>query len=118
MGASVQGVVSFRVTVELDDADASVRPGLTAAVNLVVEEIEDVLLVPNRAVRVRDGDRVVYVLRDGLPQFVPIRLGVSSETDSEVLDGDLQEGDLIILNPPAEMPEFGSPPPGSSFVRP
>jgi HlyD family secretion protein len=118
VGASVQGVVNFRVTVELDDADASVRPGLTAAVNLVVQEIEDVLLVPNRAVRVRDGDRVVYVLREGLPQAVPIRLGVSSETDSQVLEGDLQEGDLIVLNPPVEMPEFGSPPPGSSFVRP
>jgi HlyD family secretion protein len=67
---------------------------------------------------VRDGDRVVYILREGLPQSVPIRLGVSSETDSEVLEGDLQEGDLIVLNPPAEMIDFGSPPPGSSFVRP
>ena len=117
VGTSVQGVVNFRVTVKLDDADALVRPGLTAAVNLVVEQIEDALLVPNRAVRVRDGERVVYVLRDNLPQAVPIRLGVSSETDSQVLEGDLQEGDLIVLNPPTELVDFGPPRPGAFIQR-
>jgi HlyD family secretion protein len=117
VGEAVQGVVSFRVTVELDEAEASVRPGLTAAVNLVVEQIEDALLVPNRAVRVRDGERVVYVLRDNVPQPVPIQLGVSSETDSQVLDGDLAEGDLVVLNPPAELADFGPPRPGVFIQR-
>ena len=117
VGASVQGVVNFRVTVELGDVDALVRPGLTAAVNLVVEQIEDALLVPNRAVRVRDGERVVYIVREGLPQAVPIRLGVSSETDSQVLEGDVQEGDRIVLNPPAEMVDFGPPRPGAFIQR-
>jgi HlyD family secretion protein len=64
-GTIDQGVVSFTVTVELTDADAAVKPGMTAAVNLVVEELQDVLLVPNRAVRLVDGERVVYVLVDG-----------------------------------------------------
>ncbi len=50
-GASSQGVVSFTVTVELTDADESVKPGMTAAVNIVVQEIKDAILVPNRAVR-------------------------------------------------------------------
>lgn len=117
VGASVQGVVNFRVAVELDDADALVRPGLTAAVNLVVEQIEAALLVPNRAVRVRDGERVVYIVRENLPQAIPIRLGVSSETDSQVLEGDLQEGDLIVLNPPAELVDFGPPRPGAFIQR-
>jgi HlyD family secretion protein len=117
VGEAVQGVVSFRVTVELDEAEAAVRPGLTAAVNLVVEQIEDALLVPNRAVRVRDGERVVYVLRENLPQPVPIQLGVSSETDSQVLDGDLAEGDLVVLNPPAELADFGPPRPGVFIQR-
>ncbi|HET7010698.1 MAG TPA: efflux RND transporter periplasmic adaptor subunit [Anaerolineales bacterium] len=115
-GASVQGVVSFRVTVELDDADEQVRPGLTAAVNIVVEQIENTLLVPNRAVRVRDGERVVYVLRDDIPVPIPVRLGVSSETDSQVLEGELAEGDLIVLNPPTELADFGPPRPGM-FIR-
>jgi HlyD family secretion protein len=66
-GDTVQGVVSFTVTVELTDADELVKPGMTAAVNVVIEEQKDVVLIPNRAVRLVDSERVVYVLVDGMP---------------------------------------------------
>jgi HlyD family secretion protein len=113
VGVVEQGVVNFKITLELTDADEMVRPGMTAAVNLVVAEIEDVLLVPNRAVRLREGERVVYVLRNGQPAPVTVRLGASSELFSQVLDGDLEEGDQILLNPPTSFEEngfFGGPP--------
>ena len=110
------GVVNFRVTVELQDADEFVRPALTAAVNLVVTELEDVLLVPNRAVRVVDGQRVVYVLRDAALLPVEVVLGASSETYSELIDGELQAGDSIVLNPPANAFDFSEPPSGGGFL--
>jgi HlyD family secretion protein len=97
-----QGVVNFTVTVELTDADSAVKPGMTAAVSIVVEQIQDVLLVPNRAVRLVDGTRVVYVLENGLPAKKEIVLGSSSDTMSVVAGGDVKQGDAIILNPPAE----------------
>jgi HlyD family secretion protein len=100
-GNTTEGVVNFTVTVELTDADEMVKPGMTAAVTITINEIEDAILVPNRAVRVIDGERVVYVLRDGLPVPIEIRLGSSSDSHSVVVGGDLQEGDLVILNPPA-----------------
>jgi HlyD family secretion protein len=105
-GSVVQGAVNFTVTVELTDADESVKPGMTAAVNILVKEVKNVLVVPNRAVRVIDGQRVVYVLKNGIPEMVKIRLGATSDTVSEVINGDLKEGDLIVLNPPAM---FGGP---------
>jgi len=101
-GDTVQGVVSFTVTVELTDADELVKPGMTAAVTVVVEEIKDVVLIPNRAVRLVDGDRVVYKLVNGLPVQVKIEIGSSSDTASVLIGGDLKEGDLIILNPPSQ----------------
>jgi HlyD family secretion protein len=101
-GDTVQGVVNFTVTVEITDADELVKPGMTAAVNIIVNEIQNALLVPNRAVRLVDSERVVYVLRDGLPVKVKIKLGQSSDTMSVIADGDLKEGDLVILNPPSE----------------
>jgi HlyD family secretion protein len=105
-GETVQGVVSFTVTVELIDADELVKPGMTTAVNIVVEEVQDVILIPNRAVRLIDGQRVVYVLRDNQALPVTVTLGASSDTFSELASGDINEGDLIILNPPAQ---FGGP---------
>lgn len=100
-GDTVQGVVNFTVTVELTDADELVKPGMTAAVNVVVKEENNVLLIPNRAVRLVDSERVVYVLVDGQPEPVKVILGSSSGIDSVLIEGDLKEGDPIILNPPA-----------------
>ncbi len=109
VGTILQGTVSFRVTIEITNPDADVKPGMTAAVNMVVNELTDVLLVPNRAVRIRDGNRVVFILKDGALEPVQITLGASSEIVSEVISGDLQPGDEIVLNPPAEPLNFGPP---------
>ena len=102
-GTNVNGVVNFKVTIELTDADADVKPGMTAAVNITVEEIDNVILVPNRAVRLLDGQRYVYLMVNGVPQKTEVSLGSSSDTMSVLAGGDVSEGDLIILNPPAEI---------------
>ncbi|MBN2149478.1 MAG: efflux RND transporter periplasmic adaptor subunit [Anaerolineales bacterium] len=113
VGQITQGVVEFSVTVELMNADEDVKPGMTAAVNIVVEQLENVLLVPNRAVRVVDGQRVVYILQNNELELVKITLGASSDTESEVVDGTLRVGDMIVLNPPQVFDTNGPPP----FVR-
>jgi HlyD family secretion protein len=105
-GTATQGVVNFTVTVELTDADENVKPGMTAAVNIVVQEIKDAILVPNRAVRLVDGQRVVYLLVDGKPIKKELRLGPSSDTSSVVAVGDVKQGDIVILNPPTNA-QFG-----------
>ncbi len=110
VGTSNQGVVDFGVTVELTNADAAVKPGMTAAVNIVVEQLTDVLLVPNRAVRLLEGQRVVYVLKNGRPEPIRVTLGASSETMSQLLEGDLKPGDAIVLNPPLVFSQNGPPP--------
>jgi HlyD family secretion protein len=108
-GEIAGGSVSFTVTVELTDADAQVKPGMTAAVTVTVKELADVLLVQNRAVRLVEGQRVVYVLRNGIVEQIAITLGASSDSSSEVVAGDLKEGDLVILNPPANFMTSGGP---------
>jgi HlyD family secretion protein len=110
VGSTIEGVVDFQLTVELVDADEAVRPGMTAAVNIIIEQLDEVVLVPNRAVRLRDGNRVVYVLRSEVPEPVTVTLGASSEVYSQLLEGDLRLGDQIILNPPTEFEQGGPPP--------
>ncbi len=101
-GASQNGVVNFTVTVELTDPDAQVRPGMTAAVNLTVQQLNNVLLVPNRAVRLQNGKRVVYLLENGLPKAVEITIGATSDTYSQVIRGSVKAGDQVVLNPPLQ----------------
>jgi HlyD family secretion protein len=100
-GHKNQGAVDFTVTVALTDADQAVKPGMTAAVTITVKNVSDALVIPNRAVRVLNGQRIVYILKNGQAVAVDVRLGAVTDANSEVVGGDLKEGDLIILNPPS-----------------
>jgi HlyD family secretion protein len=82
---------------------------MTAAVNIIVDQITNALLVPNRAVRVVDGKQVVYILDNGQLKEVEVVLGASSESQSEVVSGNLQVGDEIVLNPPQDLMSMGGP---------
>jgi HlyD family secretion protein len=119
VGDVAAGVVTFSVCVELVDADEEIRPGMTSSVQIEIGRVEDVLLIPSQAIRSLEGERVVYLLGDGqspgeaatnsegrqpVPIYpVPITLGVSSPEFSEIISGDLQAGDVIVLDPPIEL---------------
>lgn len=85
VGIPVQGVVDFNVVLELSNPDQFIKPGMTSAVNVVIDQLEEVLLVPNRAVRALEGNLVVYLLENGELRSVPVVLGASSETMSQVV---------------------------------
>lgn len=99
-GVSNQGVVNFPVRVELTDRDASIRSGMTAMVRIQIAEVKGATLIPNSAVRMVDGQQVVFIEKgQPVPTQVPVKLGISSDTQSQVLEGDVKAGDVIILNP-------------------
>jgi len=99
-GVNTTGVVTYPVVIELVNPDALIKTGMTAVVKVQTQSAENVLLVPNGAVRTLNGERVVFVQKGGpLPEAVKLRLGISSETHSQVLEGELKAGDLVVLNP-------------------
>jgi HlyD family secretion protein len=92
------GVVTYRVTTELDPTDAPLRVGMTANVDIVTERRESVLLVPNRFVRIDRTTSQTFVDRASGDQVQPIeiQIGLRDEAVSEVLAG-LNEGDMVVL---------------------
>jgi len=113
VGTSSGGMVNFDVTIEILNPDEQVLPGMTAAVNVIVNQLEGVLTVPNRAVRLVDNKQVVYLLKNNVPTKVEITIGASSDTVSEIVSGNVKGGDLVILNPPSSFLDFagqGGPP--------
>ncbi len=98
LGTSNQGVVTYPATILLQEVDPGLHPGMTAAVSIVVERREDVLVVPNRAVQASAGQKVVRVLFEGHQISVPVTLGLIGDTMSEVAEGALKEGDVVVLN--------------------
>lgn len=99
-GIETAGVVDFPVIVQITNPDEQIRLGMTASVEIIVVQQDAALLIPNQAIRVEDGIQVVYYLdNQGNMVAVPVVLGFSSNTYSEVLESSLADGDQIVLNP-------------------
>lgn len=99
---SADGTAGYKVVVQLEDADEQIKQGMTANIFIQVREAKNTLLIPNQAIRILNGERVVYLLKDE-NELVPatIRLGLRSDPYSQVIDGDIQAGDMVVLNPPS-----------------
>lgn len=98
VGTVSQGVVNYPVTVRITDADKSVRPGMTAAVTININQHDNVLLVPNQAVKNSGGQRTVTVLFEGQQISVPVTVGLTNDTMSEVTSTQLKENDEVVIN--------------------
>ena len=98
VGTVSQGVVNYPVTVRMTDADASVRPGMTAAVSIITNQHANVLMVPNQAVRNLSGQSTVTVLFEGQQISVPVTVGLTNDTMTEVSSDQLRQGDEVVLN--------------------
>jgi HlyD family secretion protein len=108
---TVQNVVTYDAVIDVDNPELKLKPGMTANVSIITTEKTDVLRVANAALRYRpaetgDGARDpsrqkgygVWVLEEGAPKHVPLSLGVSDGVYTEVVAGDLSEGEELIVS--------------------
>ncbi len=97
---STSGVVTYLVTINIDDDDAGdLRPGMSASAAITVDKIDAVLVVPNWAVRLdrETGEAFVLVRQpDGTVAEGAVQTGLRNEQFSEVVSG-LNEGDVVVL---------------------
>ncbi len=98
-GTVGQNSVNFTVTVQVTDADALVKPGMTANVTIITNQVKNALLVPSTAIFTdNSGKQFVYLVRNGVVTEVPVTIGAASDTTTQITDGTLQEGDTIVLS--------------------
>lgn len=91
----------FKCAVELDSTDKPLRPGMSCEVTLVIDQLKNVLYVPEQAV-VRIGKQTVVYLQGGRnPKSVEVVIGQSNGRMVEIVDG-LEEGQRVLLAPPLE----------------
>jgi len=177
---NVQNVVTYNVVIDVSNPDQKLKPGMTANLTITIDERNNVLKVPNAALRFtpqrtgtnasaagqgqgqggqgqggqgrrpqQQGDnnaqgdqsqfapasapvlpgqvRVVWVLgQDGKPQRRRITVGLSDGSATEVVDGDLNEGDMAITGQQVSSasrstnstpPGFGGAPRGAGGPR-
>jgi HlyD family secretion protein len=90
----------FGVTVQVNESEPRLRPGMTSRVEIQVEERASALYVPLEAVFEREGRHVCYVLGLGGPKARPVTLGPSNQ-DFVVIEKGLRRGERVALRDPS-----------------
>jgi HlyD family secretion protein len=95
--SQVGGVVVYQVIIVLDQADLPLQVGMSATAAITVQQLDDVLLVPNWAIRIdrETGNTFVNLLGAATIEETEVEIGVRGEDASQVLSG-LQEGDIVV----------------------
>jgi HlyD family secretion protein len=113
---NVQNVVTYTAVIEVANPELKLKPGMTATVTATVAERKDVLTIPNAALRFRPetadaaqagnatqsrgnrgGGSTVYRIDGESLTPVRVRLGMTDGISSEVLAGELKEGDSVAI---------------------
>lgn len=131
-----QNVVTYDVVILVDNKELLLKPGMTTNVTIQVKKFENILKIPNAAMRYRPpvdkskepggvtagkkkepmGQRVYVIGKDGKLQGVPIKTGVSDGAYTELTEGKLNEGDLLVTGEaPKGSSRSGGSPPGMGF---
>lgn len=127
---TIQGVVTYKAVLSIDNSELLLRPGMTATAEIRVTEIADALLVPNAALRYspqvaatapsrsllrrilpgpppfrpasqRDdtgANRTLWVLRNGQPAALKVRVGPSDGKRTQITGGQIQPGQAVVID--------------------
>lgn len=108
---TVQNVVTYDVVVLVNNRELKLMPGMTANVSIIIATKKDVLKIPNTALRFRPSERMqgkspqgpdkkgpgAWVLENGKPKRASVTLGISDGAFTEVVSGELREGQNLIV---------------------
>jgi multidrug efflux pump subunit AcrA (membrane-fusion protein) len=95
-GQSSSGVTSYPTIIVFDTSLPNIYPNMSVSANIIIDSKTDVLLIPSTAIETSsDGTSTVQVVKDGNTSNVIVTLGLSNDSQTEILSS-LNEGDIII----------------------
>lgn len=96
-GVVSSGVTTYPTIITLDDATAKIFPNMSATANIITKTDDNVLLVPVAAVQTTNGQSYVRELKQGVVTQIPVTVGDSSTSDTQIISG-LSEGESVITS--------------------
>ena len=139
---SVQNVITYDVVISAPNPELLLKPGMTATTRIVTDHRDNVLRVPDQALRYTPGGLPgrasstgappappspaagsearaphVWVLRDEKPVEVAVTTGLDDDTNTEIAAGNLAPGDRVIVGEQSRNGASGSRPAATRFFR-
>ena len=98
VGSVSSGVTNYPTVILLDTKSNTILPNMGVSANIITDTKDDVLLVSSSAVKTDDnGNNYVQILKNGKPINQNIEVGLSSDSQTEIISG-LIEGETIITS--------------------
>ncbi len=97
-------LVTYLVRVRVDETDAPIKVGMSVTARIATQELLDVVLVPNRYIRIDRATQSAYVTIEraqGRFEEVQIEIGARNDRFTQVIAGVLV-GDVVVLLPRGE----------------
>jgi hypothetical protein len=109
IGTVSQGVVSYTVKIGFDTQDDRIKPGMSVSAAIITNMKQDVLTIPNNAIKMQGTERYVELFDTPLPTATDtqgvassaaprrqtVETGISNDTMTEIVSG-LKEGEQIV----------------------
>ncbi len=97
VGTNTAGVITFNVTLEITNPSGEIKPAMTANVDIEVDKAENVLTVPNSAIKPYKGKKAVQVIdpKTKKATYIPVETGIKSPERTEIKRG-VTEGTEVI----------------------
>ncbi len=95
-------VVTYTVIISVENEDGKLMPGMTANVSIITSRAEDVLTVPNTALKFTLKDNTqkyeqkgVWINKNGKPERVNIQTGLSDDMYTQIITDEVKENDMV-----------------------
>jgi len=95
LGTITQNVVTYNVTIGFDALDPRIKPEMSVSAAIITDVKQDVITVPNSAVKSEGNTNYVLVLTNDSPVQHPVEIGATNNTDTEILSG-VNAGDKVV----------------------
>lgn len=118
---TVSNVVTYDVVIYLDNPELKLKPGMTANATIITADKNNVLRIPNAALRFVPPEEEakkalqkgygVWVLKNGKPERVSVKVGISDDAYTELVEGDLKENQELITDTTEKIKKANNGPP-------
>jgi len=102
----VSNVVTYDVVIRVDNPDLKLKPGMTANTTIITAYKNNILRIPNAALRFVPPKQTspklqkgygVWIIQNQEPVRIPVTIGISDDSWTELVSGDLKEGQEVII---------------------
>lgn len=95
LGTSTSGVVTYNVIISFDSLDPRIKPEMSVSASIITDSKQDVIIVPNSAIKTEGSSNYVEVMKNGIPEKKMVETGLENNSKTEIKSG-VNNGDTVI----------------------